>query len=214
MYGVAFPDKKLMAEWKKRVEEAEKRNHRRIGQVQELFFMDPVTPGCVFMLPHGTRIYNRLQDFIRAEYRKRGFDEVVSPNIFNVNLWKTSGHWDHYKVRLPLSRSVFSLSTVFPTHVLSLSLSPLLPSPFSLSAFSPSLLCISLSVFVISLRTPSVSVSLLPLPPYLFSSSCISRSVIEISLTLTPPAPHAQRPPTGFCVVSFSLSGWRRLTRV
>lgn len=97
VYGIAFPEKKEMAEWKKRVEEAEKRNHRRIGQAQELFFMDPVTPGCVFMLPHGTRVYNRLQDFIRAEYRKRGFDEVVSPNIFNVNLWKTSGHWDHYK---------------------------------------------------------------------------------------------------------------------
>lgn len=197
MYGVAFPDKKLMAEWKKRVEEAEKRNHRRIGQVQELFFMDPVTPGCVFMLPHGTRIYNRLQDFIRAEYRKRGFDEVVSPNIFNVNLWKTSGHWDHYKVRLSLSRSVFSLSTLFPTHVLSLS-----ASPFSLlSVCLLSLPPLYSSLCLCGLLAYSLGLSpLLPLPPFLFSSSCISCSLMEISLTLTLPAPHAHRPPKESCV--------------
>jgi len=96
VYGIAFPDKKLLQVWKKQQEEAERRDHRRIAKKQELFFMDPLTPGCAFLLPYGTRLYNKLQDFIRAEYRKRGFEEVVSPNIYNVDLWKTSGHYQNY----------------------------------------------------------------------------------------------------------------------
>jgi len=96
VYGIAFPDKKLLQAWQKEQEEAERRDHRRIAKKQELFFMDALTPGCAFLLPYGTRVYNKLQDFIRAEYRKRGFEEVVSPNIYNVNLWKTSGHYQNY----------------------------------------------------------------------------------------------------------------------
>jgi threonyl-tRNA synthetase len=53
--------------------------------------------GSAFFLPHGTRIYNRLMDWIKAEYWKRGYEEVITPNIFNVDLWRTSGHWQHYK---------------------------------------------------------------------------------------------------------------------
>ncbi|CAG8888024.1 unnamed protein product [Penicillium egyptiacum] len=95
--GVAFPDKKLMAEHLKFLEEAERRNHLRIGKEQELFFFDDVSPGCPFLLPNGTKIFNQIQSLLRTEYRKRGYQEVQTPNMFDVSLWKTSGHWAHYK---------------------------------------------------------------------------------------------------------------------
>ncbi|GAQ08470.1 threonine--tRNA ligase, cytoplasmic [Aspergillus lentulus] len=95
--GVAFPDKKQMQEHLKFLEEAEKRNHLRIGKDQELFFFDEVSPGCPFLLPNGTKIFNALQALLRAEYRKRGYQEVQTPNMYDVGIWKTSGHWAHYK---------------------------------------------------------------------------------------------------------------------
>lgn len=97
VYGVSFPDKKLMAEHKKMLEEAAKRDHRKIGKDQELFFFDPVSPGSAFWLPHGTRIFNSITAYLKKEYRKRGYEEVITPNLFNAELWKQSGHWQHYK---------------------------------------------------------------------------------------------------------------------
>ncbi|KAI9052515.1 hypothetical protein LZ554_003859 [Drepanopeziza brunnea f. sp. 'monogermtubi'] len=97
IYGVSFPDKKQMAEHKKFLEEAAKRDHRKIGKDQELFFFHELSPGSAMWLPHGTRIYNTLQSFIREEYWARGYNEVISPNMYNSELWKTSGHWDYYK---------------------------------------------------------------------------------------------------------------------
>ncbi|KAH6604671.1 threonyl-trna synthetase [Trichoderma cornu-damae] len=94
--GVSFPDKKQLEEYKTFLEEAAKRNHRKIGLEQKLFFFDEVSPGSAFFLPHGTRIYNALMEMIRGEYKKRKFDEVISPNVFKSDLWKTSGHWGHY----------------------------------------------------------------------------------------------------------------------
>jgi threonyl-tRNA synthetase len=79
------------------LEEAAKRDHRKIGQDQELFFFHPLSPGSCFFLPHGMIIYNTLQAFIRDEYWKRGYVEVNSPNMYNSALWKQSGHWQHYK---------------------------------------------------------------------------------------------------------------------
>lgn len=78
------------------LEEAAKRDHRKIGVDQELFFFHPLSPGSSFILPHGTIIYNALQVFIREEYWKRGYVEVHSPNMYNSALWKQSGHWQHY----------------------------------------------------------------------------------------------------------------------
>jgi threonyl-tRNA synthetase len=79
-------------------EEAAKRDHRLIGANQELFFWNTkYAPGSAFFLPHGTKIYNKLIDFMRTEYIKRGFQEVVTPNIFNIELWKVSGHYKNYK---------------------------------------------------------------------------------------------------------------------
>nr|POE93245.1 threonine--trna ligase, cytoplasmic [Quercus suber] len=97
IYGVSFPDKKALAEHKHMLEEAAKRDHRKLGQEQELFFFHQMSPGAAFLLPHGMIIYNALQSFIREEYWKRDYQEVTSPNMYNSALWKQSGHWQHYK---------------------------------------------------------------------------------------------------------------------
>ncbi|KAK3305533.1 uncharacterized protein B0T15DRAFT_200836 [Chaetomium strumarium] len=97
IYGVSFPDKKQMAAHKKFLEEAAKRDHRLIGKQQELFYFEECSPGSAMWLPHGMRIHNAIMEFIREEYWKRGYDEVMTPNMFNVSLWEQSGHLAHYK---------------------------------------------------------------------------------------------------------------------
>jgi threonyl-tRNA synthetase len=97
VYGISYPDSKLLKEYLHNLEEAKKRDHRKLGQQQELFFFHELSPGSCFFLPHGARIYNKLQTFIRGEYKKRGYEEVVSPNMFNMQLWETSGHAANYK---------------------------------------------------------------------------------------------------------------------
>lgn len=97
VYGISFPTKDLMAEYEKFLAEAEKRDHRNIAKQQELFFFHPYSPGSAFWLPHGFRIYRALMEFMRKEYRARGYTEVLTPNIFSSKLWEVSGHWDHYK---------------------------------------------------------------------------------------------------------------------
>jgi threonyl-tRNA synthetase len=97
IYGISFPDKKQMTEYKKFIEEAAKRDHRKIGKEQELFFFHELSPGSAFMLPHGARIYNTLMDLMKEEYHHRGFTEVMSPNMYNMKLWNTSGHAAKYK---------------------------------------------------------------------------------------------------------------------
>ncbi|XP_046278248.1 threonine--tRNA ligase 1, cytoplasmic isoform X2 [Marmota monax] len=96
IYGISFPDPKMLKEWEKFQEEAKNRDHRKIGRDQELYFFHELSPGSCFFLPKGAYIYNTLVEFIRSEYRKRGFQEVVTPNIYNSRLWMTSGHWQHY----------------------------------------------------------------------------------------------------------------------
>ncbi|KAK9497601.1 hypothetical protein O3M35_004298 [Rhynocoris fuscipes] len=96
VYGISFPDSKRMKQWEKFQEEASKRDHRKIGKEQELFFFHELSPGSCFFQPKGAHIYNTLVEFIRSEYRKRGFQEVVTPNMYNSKLWMTSGHWQHY----------------------------------------------------------------------------------------------------------------------
>ncbi|KAI1474003.1 threonyl-tRNA synthetase [Daldinia eschscholtzii] len=97
IYGVSFPDKKKMAEHKKFLEEAAKRDHRKLGKEQELFMFHELSPGSAFFLPHGTRIYNTLLAYLRDQYHKRDYQEVITPNIFNSELWKISGHWEYYQ---------------------------------------------------------------------------------------------------------------------
>ncbi|THU97644.1 tars protein [Dendrothele bispora CBS 962.96] len=96
IYGISFPDKKQLTEYKAFLAEAAKRDHRKIGKDQELFFFNELSPGSGFFLPHGTRIYNALLELMRSEYWKRGYQEVISPNMYHSKLWETSGHWQNY----------------------------------------------------------------------------------------------------------------------
>lgn len=123
LYGISFPDKKLLKTWEKNQEEAKKRDHRRIGKDQELFFFDPHSPGCCFWYPKGAFIFNQLQNLMREEYRKRGFKEVITPNMFDSELWKTSGHWEHYSDDMfkltEVEKKVFGLKPMnCPSHCL------------------------------------------------------------------------------------------------
>eukprot|EP00072_Mus_musculus_P073454 XP_017175217.1 PREDICTED: threonine--tRNA ligase, mitochondrial isoform X2 [Mus musculus] len=95
--GISFPKVELLRNWEARREAAELRDHRRIGKEQELFFFHELSPGSCFFLPRGTRVYNALVAFIRAEYARRGFSEVKTPTLFSTKLWEQSGHWEHYR---------------------------------------------------------------------------------------------------------------------
>mmetsp|Transcript_54361 Transcript_54361/g.116079 ORF Transcript_54361/g.116079 Transcript_54361/m.116079 type:complete len:897 (-) Transcript_54361:337-3027(-) len=98
LYGIAFPNKDLMKDWKKFQEEAAQRDHRNIGRNQDLFMFHPTfSPGSCFWFPMGARIYNKLMEIMRNEYRLRGFSEVVTPNMYNAALFKISGHYQNYK---------------------------------------------------------------------------------------------------------------------
>ncbi|KAM6037842.1 LOW QUALITY PROTEIN: threonine--tRNA ligase, mitochondrial [Theristicus caerulescens] len=98
--AVAFPSAQDLADWQQAQDEAALRDHRRIGREQELFFFHKLSPGSCFFLPRGAHIYNTLVDFIRSEYRARGFCEVVTPNVFSPRLWELSGHWQHYSTHM------------------------------------------------------------------------------------------------------------------
>ncbi|XP_007531615.2 threonine--tRNA ligase, mitochondrial isoform X2 [Erinaceus europaeus] len=95
--GISFPTAEGLRAWEKQREEAVLRDHRRIGKEQELFFFHELSPGSCFFLPRGTRVYNALVSFIRAEYTRRGFSEVKTPTLFSTKLWEQSGHWAHYQ---------------------------------------------------------------------------------------------------------------------
>ncbi|XP_022972266.1 threonine--tRNA ligase, mitochondrial 1-like [Cucurbita maxima] len=97
VYGISYPDQKRLKEYINLLEEAKKYDHRLLGTKQELFFCHPLSPGSWFFLPRGTRIYNKLMEFMRAQYKDRGYEEVVSPNMYNMQLWETSGHAENYK---------------------------------------------------------------------------------------------------------------------
>ena len=97
MYGIAFPSAKELKQWHYQKNEAEKRDHRVIGKNQGLFAVHPASPGSAFMLPHRTRIVERLMRFMRQQYRKYGFEEVMTPLMYKKELWETSGHWQNYK---------------------------------------------------------------------------------------------------------------------
>ncbi|KAG2244503.1 hypothetical protein Bca52824_093665 [Brassica carinata] len=97
VYGISYPDQKQLKKYLQFVEEAKKYDHRLLGQKQELFFCHPLSPGSWFFLPLGTRVYNKLMEFIKEQYWKRGYTEVITPNMYNMNLWETSGHAANYK---------------------------------------------------------------------------------------------------------------------
>jgi len=97
VYGTCFPTQEELDEYLKRLEEAKKRDHRKIGKEMDLFALYDEAPGFPFFLPKGMIIRNELENFWKMEHRKRGYEEIKTPLIMNEQLWRTSGHWDHYK---------------------------------------------------------------------------------------------------------------------
>ena len=96
IYGTAFASQKDMDEYLARLEMARARDHRRLGQELDLFSFNPVAPAMPFLHPKGAAIYIALMDYVRELQNRRGYGEVVTPQIMDVELWKTSGHWANY----------------------------------------------------------------------------------------------------------------------
>ena len=104
LYGISFPNEKMLKDYIKKKEDEEKRDHRNIGKQQGLFMFHNLSPGSCFWLEPGAHIFNKLIEFIRNQYKIRGYQEVITPNIYNLKLWKTSGHYKNYKENLFLMK--------------------------------------------------------------------------------------------------------------
>jgi len=96
IYGTAFHSSKELDEHLKRLEEAKARDHRKLGKELGLYSFHPEAPASPFFHPKGTQVYNELVTYIRELYFKYGYSEVITPQILDVALWKTSGHYDNY----------------------------------------------------------------------------------------------------------------------
>ena len=97
IYGVVFEKKSEMDEYFKNLEEAMKRDHRKLGKELDLFFFDETAPGMAYWLPKGFTMLNTLINYWRDLHKKKGYTEFSGPQLNSSVLWKTSGHWDHYK---------------------------------------------------------------------------------------------------------------------
>ena len=97
LYGIAFPKASLLDEYLAMLEEAQKRDHRRLGKELELFALLDEGPGFPFFLPKGMILKNTLIDYWREIHHKAGYQEISTPVMLNRALWERSGHWDHYK---------------------------------------------------------------------------------------------------------------------
>ncbi len=95
--GIAFPTQKELDDYLVLLEEAEKRDHRKIGKEMGLFMMNDEAPGFPFFLPKGMALRNALIDYWREIHTRENYSEISTPLIMNRHLWETSGHWDHYK---------------------------------------------------------------------------------------------------------------------
>jgi threonyl-tRNA synthetase len=104
IYGTAFFDKKELAAHLHFLEEAKKRNHRKLGQALDLFSFHDEAPGMAFFHPKGMEIWNALLDYWREEHRRAGYVETKTPIMLNRTLWEQSGHWDNYRENMYLSR--------------------------------------------------------------------------------------------------------------
>ena len=97
IYGTAWPNKEQLDAYLHRIEEAEKRDHRKIGRSLDLFHMQEEAPGMVFWHDHGWRIYMLITDYIRGLLREHGYHEVCTPEVVDRTLWERSGHWEKFK---------------------------------------------------------------------------------------------------------------------
>jgi threonyl-tRNA synthetase len=96
IYGTAFATKDELDAYFARIEEARRRDHRRLGKELDLFSFSPLAPASAFFHPRGAIVYNQLVDFMRELYRDYGYEEVITPQLFDVELWKRSGHYEAY----------------------------------------------------------------------------------------------------------------------
>lgn len=128
VYGTAFYDPKDLEAYLHRIEEAKRRDHRRLGKDLDLFEFSEASPGMPFWHPRGMVIWNVLEDLRRRENAKRGYDEVRTPLLYDSELWRTSGHWEKYQehmFRLEIEGRDFGLKPMnCPGHCLLYSLSP------------------------------------------------------------------------------------------
>ena len=96
IYGTAWESRDAQKDYLRRRDEAEKRDHRKLGRSLGLFFFDPIAPASPFFLPKGTHVINSLIDYVKELYKRYDYQEVITPQIFNTELWKRSGHLDAY----------------------------------------------------------------------------------------------------------------------
>ncbi len=96
IYGTAFESKQELDLHLERLEQAQLRDHRRLGRELDLYMFDPIAPASPFFLPKGAIIYNKLVEYVRDLYDKYGYQEVITPQIYSTELWKKSGHYDNY----------------------------------------------------------------------------------------------------------------------
>ncbi len=97
IYGTAWADKKQLDQYIQRIEEAEKRDHRRLGKELDLFHIDEHSPGTVFWHPKGWTLWQQVEQYMRDVYQDNGYQEVKGPQILDKGLWEKTGHWDKYR---------------------------------------------------------------------------------------------------------------------
>lgn len=97
IYGTAFFTQQELDDYLRRLEEARRRDHRKLGTELELFSFHPEAPASPFFRPKGATVYNLLVAYVRQMYERYGYDEVITPQVFDASLWKRSGHYDHYR---------------------------------------------------------------------------------------------------------------------
>lgn len=103
IYGTAFATKEELDAYFARIEEARRRDHRRLGRELDLFSFHPLAPASPFFHPKGAIVYNELVALMRELYQKYGYQEVITPQLFDAELWKISGHWDNYRENMFLT---------------------------------------------------------------------------------------------------------------
>ena len=122
IYGTSFPTKQELDNYLHILEESKHRDHRILGEQLNLFFFHEYSPGAPIFLPNGTIIYNELINLLREEYKKRGYQEVITPLLYEKTLWEKSGHWEHYKenmFNMESEKKIFSLKPMnCPSHCL------------------------------------------------------------------------------------------------
>ena len=114
VYGTAFTNREELDAYLARIEEAKKRDHRKLGRQLDLFDIREEGPGFPFFYPKGMVLRNQLEDYWREIHRKHGYEEIETPIMLNRSLWERSGHWDHYQENMYTTKTTMSTSPSEP----------------------------------------------------------------------------------------------------